>query len=112
MFAKLATFKAFNLAAGRRSAPAATPGNDNQPVHRFTALSRPLHRPVLLCRWRTAATGGLECDWHMEAAAASKVEEPGISRRLGRARFGHRTLRRGTFVTLEHLAIRSAGCRM
>ncbi len=112
MFAKLATFKAFDRAVGRRSAPAATPGNDNQPVRRFTAPSRPLRRPVLLCRWRTAPTGALECNWHMEAAAASKVEEPGISRRLGRARFGHRTWRHRTFVTLEHLAVCSIGCRM
>ena len=112
MFAKLATFKAFNRAVERRSAPAASPGNDNQPIRRFTASSRPLRRPVLLCRWRTAPTGALECDWHMEAAAASKVEEPGISRRHGRARFGHRTLRRRALVTLEHLAVRSIGFRM
>jgi hypothetical protein len=85
MFAKLATFKAFNRAVGRRSAPAATPGNDNQPVRRFTAPSRPLRRPVLLCRWRKAPTGGLECSWHTGAIAIADREEPGISRIIGYA---------------------------
>ena len=54
MFAKLATFKAFNRAVERRSAPAASPGNDNQPIrrlHRVVAAAAPagLALPLAHC---------------------------------------------------------------
>ena len=84
MFAKLATFRTFNRAVARRFAAAAAPCNDNQPVTGFVAAPRLLRRPILLCRWHKAASGGLECSWHRAAIAASDVDEPEIRRLMGR----------------------------
>lgn len=84
MVAKLAQFRTFARVAAQRAGSIAMPCNDNQPVRRFTvAPARPLRRPVLLCRWRKAPTGGLECSWHSGAIASADREEPGISRMIG-----------------------------
>src|SRR5579863_7451077 len=107
MFAKLARFNAFNRTVGRRFGAAAC--NDNQPVRRFIASPRPLRRPILLCHWHKAASGALECSWHIGAIATmANVEEPDISR-LGQPMRAHRRCLTAPFVTLEHIAVACRG---
>ena len=68
MFAKKA--RSLNYSRGhftrnfglRRSAAAARPSNDNQPV-RLIAPRRRTRRPLLSCHWQRTAAGRLECHW-------------------------------------------------
>jgi hypothetical protein len=66
MFAKKARPLNFNRGLGlRRSAMAARPCNDNQPITAVTARMRP---PTLLCHWLKSPTGCLECRWTSDTA--------------------------------------------
>jgi hypothetical protein len=74
MFAKLARFHGFGHphAAPLKAASC----NDNHPIHRSVAVSRP-PRHTIACAWRRVpATGRLECFWQVDTAAAG---EPAIS---------------------------------
>jgi hypothetical protein len=62
-----------------RDLAAARPSNDNRPALSTTS-SRRTRRPVLLCRWRTAPGGALECVWHTDTQSVSAGEEPQICR--------------------------------
>src|SRR5579863_7037218 len=99
MFAKLARFQTFNRTVGRRIGAAAS--NDNKPIRSVRTSSGQLRRSILLCRWHKVASGALECSWHMDAFAASDVEEPSSSRLFGRVTLAHRHRRGARFVTLE-----------
>ena len=82
MFAKLAQ----SLGSGRRHAAllTAAPCNDNHPARPMATISRAPRR-ALVCGWRRApVTGRLECFWQVVPVEAAVVEEPGISRMIGR----------------------------
>ena len=66
MFAKLARFQGLGRRHGSPAVTKRAPCNDNRPFRRVVALSRPVQRPVLACRWRQEpATGRLECTWQV-----------------------------------------------
>jgi hypothetical protein len=78
MFAKLARFRGLNPRHAAQSK--AAPCNDNHPVRRLTVVAPRAPRRILVCGWRqVAATGRLECYWHVVAVGAAPAEEPGIS---------------------------------
>ena len=113
MVVKHAAFRAFNRATARCFAASAVPGDDNQPFQRFAAAPpRQRRRPVLLCRWRRASAGGLECSWHADAIGKSDLDEPGISRMRQRTRLGRRVSRGIRFVMSNHIAFCRLGCTM
>lgn len=96
MFAKIA---AFRVMTPQRAHSAVAPAhcNDNKINTRGSAAVRRPRRPVLACRWRPTAGGGLECYWDIEVSDGSATAEPDrrwsisrICRLAGVALMGHR----------------------
>ena len=65
--AKLAQFQAFEPWRGAPGLPMPMRSNDNQRSVYAARARQWASRPVLVCRWHLAPTGGLECCWHLEA---------------------------------------------
>jgi hypothetical protein len=76
VFAKIATFRATGPQLGSQRAGALAHSNDNKINAGGAMASHRTRRPILACRWRPFAGGGLECHWDVEIADGTAIAEP------------------------------------
>jgi hypothetical protein len=75
MFTKLAQFRLFGRGRALPALPTIGHHSDDRDNLLVGNLRR-ARRPTLVCRWRNAPSGGLECVWHTVGAGCADKHEP------------------------------------